>query len=207
MAVKSDAYVEQIKNLLPHGLAWDRDDAASVMALMIECWAMEFSRIDARVEQLLKEADPRFCSETFQEWLTQWGVPDECLELWGEILAGKLTQNMLREALVRKVRTVGGQSIKYFVELAETYGYTIHISEYRPFTVQSRVTDDFTSEPDIYHRFKVDVYTGAGGKVYYFDAQGQCDEPLSWWGDKIIECLLRRYAPAHTEMVIGYIAR
>lgn len=205
MAVTQGEYSAQIRALLPPGLAWEREDVASVMGLMLECWAMEFARIDARVEALLTEADPRLCVETFQDWLDQWGVPDECLALWGELLANKLTPQMLRQALVRKVTTVGGQSIAFFIELAKSYGYDIRIDEYRPWRTVSTLMDLLIDDPHVYHRMLVQIHTGQNGKIYYFDTLSSVDDPLSWWGDKIVECLLRRYAPAHVVLQIGYL--
>ncbi len=204
--VTQGEYSAQIRALLPHGLAWSRDDVASVMGIMVECWAMEFQRADARIDALIREADPRFCVETFQEWLTQWGVPDECLALWGELLANKLTAQMLRQALVHKVTTVGGQTFRFFIELAESYGYRIRIEEYRPWRVTSTLMDLLIDNDNIHHTMLVSIYTGHSGKVYYFDTLSGVNDPLSWWGDKIVECLLRRYAPAHVDLRIGYLS-
>lgn len=205
MAVTAQEYTKQIKDLLPQGLAWNADDTASCMALMMECWAMELSRIDGRVEALVNEADPRLCVETFQDWLTQWGIPDECLQAWGTVLLDELTPQMLRQALVQKVTTIGSQSIKFFIKMAESYGYIVYVDECKPFMTVSTVMDALTSTPSLYHHWTAKVFTGQVGKVSYHDTLGNVKEPLSWWGDKIIECLLRRYAPAHTVLKVGYI--
>ncbi len=205
MAVTAQEYTQQIKQMLPPGLAWNADDTAPCMALMLECWAMEFSRIDGRVEALINEVDPRLCIETFQEWLTQWGVPDECLKAWGTVLMDELSPQMLRQALVQKVTTIGSQSIRFFVEMAKSYGYSIYIDECRPFMTTSTVMDALYSTSSWYHHWHVKIFTGQAGKVFYHNTLGDVKEPLSWWGDKIIECLLRRYAPAHTVLQIGYI--
>ena len=205
MAVVShEAYRDQIKALLPLGVAWPRDDMASLMALMVESWAYEFSRVDSRAQALITENDPRFCAETFYEWLDEWGVPDECLDAWGKIIANQLTSKMLRQALVQKVTTVGSQTLRFFIDLAKSYGYHITIEECRPFSTMSRVMDALY-EDYRYHHWRAQIRTGRKGKIFYHDVMGTVDEPLAWWGDKIIECLLRKYCPAHAVVEFCYI--
>lgn len=203
MAVRTQDYVQQIKALLPYGLAWNREDVASSFALMIECWAAEFARIDARVGQLLEEADPRFCTETFKEWLIQWGVPDPCLELWGALTAAGLVPDVLRTALVQKISEPGGNSLGFFTRLAKGYGYDITIFDRtHSFHVMSYITDPIEAKVPP-HNWYVFVYEG-GGKVTWHKTTGTAKEPIAWWGDKVIECLLRRYCPAHTDLHIAY---
>ena len=208
MAVSSQEYTRQLKSLLPRGAAWPREDVTSALAFMIEVWAIEFSRVDARVMALLNEADPRFCSETFNEWLEQWGVPDECMAAWGSLMSDGLTEQMLRQALIQKITTVGSQSLEFFIDLAKNYGYEIQIDEFRPFTVMSPVTKSLVETKDGVsgweHVWKVQVYTGNGGNVSWHDAMGVASDPLCWWGDSIVECVIKQYAPAHTKVLFGY---
>ena len=53
MAVTAAEYDANIKALLPPGPAWPRDDTGSVMAMLIECWAVEFSRVDSQAMALI----------------------------------------------------------------------------------------------------------------------------------------------------------
>lgn len=46
-------YARMLKQLLPPGPAWPRGDATSLMGMMIEVWAEEFSRVDSRVRTLM----------------------------------------------------------------------------------------------------------------------------------------------------------
>lgn len=204
MAVNQKDYVGQIKALLPPGVAWNRDDVSSTCALMIECWAWELTRIDARIQSLIEEADPRTCIETFNEWLIQWGVPDPCLELWGAMTNAGLVPEVLRKALVQKISEPGGNSLGFFVRLAKAYGYDITIFDRSgSFHVMSYITDPISAKVKPHHWYAL-VYKG-GGTVTWHNTKGDATEPIAWWGDKIIECLLRRYCPAHTELSIGYL--
>jgi uncharacterized protein YmfQ (DUF2313 family) len=38
----------------------------------------------------------------------------------------------------------------------------------------------------------------------YHNVMGGAEEALAWWGDNLIECLIKRYAPAHTTLYFGY---
>ena len=204
MAVGAKEYIQQIKALLPPGPAWPRDDGSSVMALLIEVWATEFSRIDARAHALIVEADPRLCTETFTQWLQQWGIPDECLAAWASISDVGLTERLLRDALLEKMTVPGGQDIAFFVRLAMTYGYEVTIDELTPHTVMSRVMAPFSADGWTF-RWRVQVHSGRGSTVTWHDALGTCAEALAWWGDAAIECLIKKYAPAHTEVSFSYL--
>lgn len=205
MAVSAREYTEHLKALLPRGPAWPREDETSMLAFMIEVWAIELSRVDGRVMSLINESDPRFCSETFQQWLDQWGVPDDCMEAWGSILSDGLTEQMLRQALIQKMKTVGSQSLKFFIELARTYGYDITIDEFRPWTVMSTVMNQLVDKNGQWvHWWKVQVHTGKEGQIGWHDAIGTAEEALCWWGDAVIECVIKAHAPAHTRVVFGY---
>jgi uncharacterized protein YmfQ (DUF2313 family) len=174
------------------------------MAMLIECWAVEFSRVDSQAMALINEADPRFCSETFEDWITQWGVPDSCLEAWGSLLADGLTETILRQALLQKITTIGSQSLQFFVDLAKTYGYSITIDELFNQTVLSTVLTPFASGTGWASQWRVHVYKNAGATVSRHTAIGTAEEALAWWGDSVIECVIRHYAPAHTNVIFGY---
>ena len=158
MAVTTQAeYEKLLKQLLPPGPAWPRGDAASLMAMMIEVWAAELSRVDSRARSLVKEADPRFAIETFDEWLEDWGLPDACTQAWADI-----NTSILRTLLIYKVRTIGRQDRQYFVDLAAMFGYRIVIDEFRQHTVISTSMDALCEEPWPY-TWRVNVLESAGG--------------------------------------------
>ena len=199
MAVTAQEYVNQLKALLPPGPAWPRGDSTSMLALLIETWATEFARVDARAAALIAEADPRFCQETFQDWLAQWGLPDECTKLWAH-----LNTTTLRTLLLQKVTGIGGQTPQFFFDLAGMFGYVIEIDEYRSYTVIADTLDVLADElwPSTW---EVNVLQSAGTKMTYHEVTGGVEEPLAWWGDALIECLIRKYAPAHTQVSFSYI--
>ena len=191
-------YSRMLKQLLPPGPAWPRGDATSLMGMMIEVWAEEFSRVDSRVRALMREADPRFAVETFENWLDDWGLPDDCIRAWSSA-----NQTTLRTLLMYKIKNIGRQDRSYFFELAEMFGYRIVIDEFRQHSVQSTSMDAVCGE-NWRHVWRVDVMTGAGSVMGYHNTLGPVNEALAWWGDRLIECLIKRYKPAHTDLYFGY---
>ena len=192
-------YEEQLRQLLPPGPAFPCGDYESMIALMLEVFALELSRIDSRVEALIRENDPRVSVETFQEWLTEWGLPDVCANL----LSG-MTDSTLRQLLLFRITVLGGQSRRFFAELCARFGYVIQIDELQRHTVDSQVMDGLWSST-LPYAWKVNILTGEeNATTHWHNVLGGVQEALSWWGDGLVECLIERYKPAHTEVYYGY---
>lgn len=199
MAVTPQEYVGMLKELLPPGPAWPRGDTASLYAMMFEVWGAELARADSRARALITENDPRFALETFQEWLDEWGLPDDCIRAWSNA-----NDTTLRKLLLWKIQTVGSQNWQFFVDLASMFGYIITIDEFNRHSVRSRTSDVLSSEiwP---HTWRVNVLAAQGSAMTYHEVTGDAKEPLAWWGDALIECLIKRYAPAHATLSFAYI--
>lgn len=191
-------YSRMLHQLLPPGPAWPRGDSTSLIGLMIEVWAEELAKVDGRVQALIRESDPRFAVESFDSWLKDWGLPDDCILAWSQA-----NNSVLRTLLLYKIQTIGRQDRSFFIELAEMFGYKIEIEEFRPHTVMSDAMDALAEErwPSTW---RVNVLTGAGSVMDYHRVMGGVDEALAWWGDRLIECLIKRYAPAHADLYFGY---
>lgn len=192
-------YEEMLRQLLPPGPAFPRGDYESAVAMLLEVFALELSRIDSRVEALIRENDPRICVETFREWLTEWGLPDVCANL----IAG-MNDSTLRQLLLFRITVLGGQSRQFFAELCARFGYVIQIDELQLHTVDSQVMDGLWSAPAP-HMWKVNVLTGEeDATTNWHTTLGGVQEALAWWGDQLVECLIEKYKPAHTEVIYGY---
>jgi uncharacterized protein YmfQ (DUF2313 family) len=113
---------------LPHGQAWPRDpEATSVLAItgLAEYWGF----VDGRAADLLeRESDPRITVELLPDWERNFGLPDPCYTA-PQTIAGRQT------ALVARMTLYGSQSRAFYINFAKQLGYSIGISEYRPFMV------------------------------------------------------------------------
>ncbi|NDY41241.1 DUF2313 domain-containing protein [Dissulfurirhabdus thermomarina] len=188
------AYAAQLRALLPPGRLWDRwREEGSVADRLLRALAEEPARVDARAWDLLDEADPRTAWELLADW-EQWaGLPDPCL---GPVEG----TDRRRAALVARLTARGGQSRAYYEDLAATLGYSVIITEYRPHTVDADVTDPLRDEAWAY------AWEVAAGSrpVTPLTVAGGVGDPLAAWGDELLECAVRRWAPAHTTVIFSY---
>lgn len=131
-------------------------------------------------------------------WLTDWervlGLPDEC--------AGGLSQTIAERiaAALGKIRARGGQNREYFIGVAAGLGYAISIEEYAVYTCDSPCDDSIYDEP---WRYAWAVHAPET-TVREFSCDSPCRDPLRSWGNALLECVLRRLAPAHTHLIFAY---
>ena len=206
-----DDYAEGFANLLPQGRAWPRDPDSTLMAVvggLAQIWG---DPIDRRAADLLEqETDPRLAVEMLEDWERAFGLPDECL-------AEPLTIGDRRIALLNRITMLGAQSREFFIGAAAAIGYTIDIIEYSPFMAGiSRAGDTRPTgtEGEEYRwyigplemRFYWTVRVHGARLTWFRAGSGQAgvDPHLRIGLATDLECLLRRYAPAHTQVVFDY---
>ena len=119
MAYDADAYLQQLKSLLPRGRAWNHSDP--VLSQLLAGMAVELARVDDRIDDLIEERDTRTAVELLAEHEEDYGLT-----------AGILTTAERQAALTTKLRATGSLMKSYYVGLAATLSYTITIDEYRP---------------------------------------------------------------------------
>ncbi len=177
MARSEEQVLQGLLAGLPIGWAWPRDPQ-SVGAKLLRAHAAELAALEAGIAALLEEADPRTTTLLLEEWERALGLPDPCMPL-------NATIEQRRRALVARVIAQGGQSRQYFTDLAAALGYAITIQEFRPFRVGSRIGSRLYGEAWA-HAWRVHVPMAAVP------------------GDSgLLECVLRRSAPAHTAMLFA----
>lgn len=195
MALTATDYLAQLQALLPQGFAWPRQADAALTKLLL-AWADEMARIDGRAADLVEEVDPRTTAELLADWERVAGLPDSCVVAYGVTQ----TAAQRRNALVAKLTTIGGQSAAYYIALAASLGYTITITEYKTFTVRSKVNDPLNDLP---WRFTFTVNAPLN-TVRRFTVRSAVNEPLAAWGNELLECVISRLKPAHTHVLFAY---
>jgi len=185
-----------LASFLPTGGAWPRDLDSFLMKL-VEGLAVEFADVEELIKLLLEEADPNTAQHTLVEWERALGLPDECSNVATTIQERRL-------AIVAKYLNEGGQSKAYFQALAQAYGYSVTIEEFRPFVFGiSRVGDRLNGPATVRHFWRVTV---SDPRVTWFRfGQSQFGDPLA----KIaraedLECIFQRLKPAHTTLIFNY---
>lgn len=194
MAMTADDYSEQLAALLPHGPAWPRSSEARVQRVLAAV-SDELTRIDARVDDLIKENDPRTTSEMLLDWERNFGLPDACLTTAAGV-------EERRRRLHQRVSWRGGQSAAFFIDLLDSLGYPgSTITEFRPMRANSKCNAALNQGGWRYAwRVNVPVNTD----VKRLTVNGRCNEPLASFGDPGLTCLLSKYKPAHTILFVSY---
>jgi len=192
MARSSSAYLAKLQALLPSGAAWPRDPD-SILSKFLAVSADTLARVDARADDLINEADPRTTYELLPDWERNLGLPDPCM--------GPILQLDARRAqVIARYTSEGGQSIPYFVAIAASLGFEITIEEYQLWNCESSCEDPML---DVAWAFAFTVHAPEVN-VTHWTCEDSCETPLDSFGNEPLECLIRRYAPAHTTPIFAY---
>lgn len=195
MGLTATDYLAQLQALLPQGPAWPRDAEAELTRLLA-AWADELARVDGRAADLVEEADPRTTAELLADWERVAGLPDACVEALG---LGQTTAQR-RAALVAKLTTIGGQSAAYYIALAASLGYAITVTEFDLHDVEDNVEHPLTGTPWQF-AWQVNAAEDTIGVLAVTDT---VEDPLAWWGNELLECVINRLKPAHTHVLFAY---
>lgn len=195
MTTTVEAYTELLAALLPRGVAWRSEDGSSINDLLV-AMAEEFARVDVRSDDLHDEADPRTTVELLADWERIAGLPDTCLA------GATQTMQERRAALVQRLTQQGGQSRQFFINLAASLGYTVTITEFRPFRAGISLAGDALTNGDWIFAWRVNAPETT--IVSFRAGLSAAGEPLRTWGNTRLECAIERLAPAHTIVLFGY---
>jgi len=195
MRATSADYLHILQQLLPEGTAWPRDPAATLTRLL-NAMADSLGRAHNRAVDLLAESDPRVATEMLTDWERVLGLPDDCTAALTLLLQER------RDAAHAKLTSRGGQSRQFFIDLAAALGFTVTITEFRPFRVGiSTVGDPVCSED---WRFHWQVNAPATTIRSFRTGSSTVGEPLRSWGNELLECALSQRKPAHTSNSYAY---
>ena len=194
MAYSADDYKHQAQKLSPKGAAWPIDEPESLLNKLLGALSIESERIDNRAEDLLKEVDPRQTSELLADFERLCGLPEGCYPVPESTIER-------RNAVIAKLLARGGQSRQYFIDVAASLGIPITIEEFEPLKAGFRAGDRCYSQEWRWvwrvHAPSVTIYKFRAG-------QSKAGDPLATWGNKMLECIIKRLKPAHTKVLFAY---
>jgi uncharacterized protein YmfQ (DUF2313 family) len=203
-----DDYAAAFLQLLPQGQAWPRD-LSSTLVMACNGLAQYFGFVDGRAGDLLeRESNPGLALELLPDWERNWGLPDPCF-------TATTTIAERQKMLITKMTWLGGQSRAYFEGVMAWLGYTIHIKEFAPFMAGISQCGDTRPSPEENFRWYIGppemrfawtAEVGTVGLKWFRSASGQAgvDHHLEFAVPQDLQCLLNRWKPAHTALVLDF---
>lgn len=193
MARSAGQYRQLMQALLPVGAVWPRE-ADAFMTKVLRALSGEPALVDGRMEDLADEADPRTAWEMLSEWEALCGLPGQCFDT-AETIAQR------RAAVISHLTLLGDQSPAFLTELAAANGYDVEIIDgYRPFVAGSLAGEELRGDEWAF----VFTVVADARTVHWFTAGCAAGEPLAWWGNEPLECIINRFKPAHTVALFAY---
>ncbi|CNE42009.1 YmfQ family protein [Yersinia kristensenii] len=192
-----DEYTGAIQALMPLGLVWPRRHDG-VQSSVLRALARAYQRSDEDARDLLDAAFPSTATAMLPEWEATVGLPDLCA-------IGEIDSIIQRQrAVVSKLFGIGGQSVAYFIRVAEALGYTISITQYRQACAGMSVCGDAINGEEwpftwLITSPETTINYAQSGLTY-------CSDPLRTWGNKQLECRLTVLNPSHTILKFGYVS-
>jgi len=193
----ADDVLAELLALLPLGWAWPRD-ADSALARVLRGAAEEIARIEAAAAALLAQVDPRAADELLPDYERVLG-PDPCGR---DMLLTGLDER--RRAAHQRWTEGGLQTPAYFEAIAAQLGVPdARVEETVPFVCGvAEAGMELTPPSEI---FVWQVHLPAT-RVIEFEAGGaEAGAPLGELVPSLVECVIRRLAPAHTSPVFSYL--
>ncbi|WP_328184613.1 YmfQ family protein [Marinobacter sp. OP 3.4] len=190
----ADQYRNQLTALAPPGQALP-DQSDSNWQQLLQALAEEYARLDGRLHDLVKEGNPESTNELLTDWERLLDLPGPCDSLPETIQERRLAAH-------GKLIRVGGASPAYFIELAESLGYQVTITEYRPFRAGFSAAGDSLTNEEWLHHWMVNAAETA--VVEFSAGQSAAGEPVRSWGEGQLECPIEQLKPAHTVVNFSY---
>lgn len=113
-----------------------------------------------------------------------------------------------RQLVISRLIAEGGQSRQYFIDLATALGYpNVQIKEFSPFRAgRSRCGSTYWRTGTPHDRFVWAMFVGAAPVRYFRAGRGRAgrDPRAKISRAFLLECLVRRWAPGHTQVIFQY---
>ncbi|MEC5321137.1 putative phage tail protein [Brenneria populi subsp. brevivirga] len=191
----ADEYQTAIRSLMPRGKVW-RSDSDYVQMKVFLALAYAYEQSDTDALAMLEGAFPSTATILLKEWEETLGLPDDCS------ISEQDSYDKRQSSVVQKLIASGGQTIDYFISLAESLGYEITITEYRQARAGISVCRDPINGGD--YPFAWTVNAGETTVAWAWCGQTYAGDPLRSWGNKTLECALNKVAPSHTIINFSY---
>lgn len=175
----ADQYSQAARALLPPGRAWNRQEGSN-QALFCDALGEIYAQQDGDSVQMLSDFFPATATQGIDEWNSTVGIPDSCG-------GPPASMGINQQQIVAKLAANGGQDVPYYEQVASALGFEISITEFSP-TAQGTDAPQglITNANDWAHTWRVNILNAATAPA----------------DTTMLQCLLNRYKPAHTQFYI-----
>lgn len=208
-SVVKRAYASFLRKLFPQGWAWNQEPD-SVFGALLSAIASEPARIELRGYDFLREMHPLETFEMLDNWERLLGIPDECTP---DSYSPSLFERRVR--VLQKLTTGGGQTAEFYKLIASQLGYNIEVLDIKNFRAfQAGISSagepltnsvDSNGDPnDAGWAYAFNVVAPAEFVRYFQAGQSTAGDPLVYASNETLECVIRRFAPAHTSPIFSF---
>lgn len=193
-------YSGLLKRLLPDGWAWEaKHQKSSNVAKLVGSIAVEFSRVDERAQQLIRESNPATTFELLPDWERVLGLPDECAP------DEETTIQQRRQRVLQLLTTRGGQNKSFYQTLAANFGFdvgVIEVSDQPPFRAgQGRAGERLTNGT---WRYAFIIQAPTDSVVRFRAGRSSAGDRLLLVQNTTLQCLIEKYKPAHSVAIFTF---
>ena len=193
-------YNNLLKRLFPDGWAWDaKNQKTSNLSKLIASMSEEYTRIDDRGANLIKESNPATTFELLPDWERVFGLPDECSP------TQDLSIQQRRQRIIQLLTTRGGQNKGFYQTLASNFGFdvnVIEVSDQPPFRAGSgRAGDKLTNGV---WRYAFVIQAPADSLVKFRAGISTAGDRLLLVQNSTLQCLIEKYKPAHAVAIFNF---
>lgn len=184
-----DDYRQMLLDLLPPGIAWNRNPTSNLSKLM-DSRAKGAEVVDAQASKIPEEANPKTSIELLPDWFRVAKVPSICLQKFGVIL----TDEEKRIQLLFKLSLTGSLSKAAILDAITRAGLTATIEEAFVATVGRPVGIPIADEQWTF----VFIVTSPDLGLDFFEVgQEDAGDPLVI-ENGLLRCIVNDHKPAHT---------
>lgn len=190
-------YAQAISNYLPDGRIWvNKNKSASNIRLTLMAFALEFQRLELKMNEIIDEFDINTTTQLISEWETAVGLPDDCIAI-----ASSLENR--RNNVLLKIASDGASTEQDFIDLGALLGFTITIKSgiediTFPFTFPFML---FDSASDARFTLVVGVDVTEEPNVFPYTF------PFTFTESTVaaLECIFNKIKPANVNVVFQYV--
>lgn len=202
-------YKAFLRKLFPQGWAWEQE-RDSVFGLLLDALSSEPARIECRGYDFIREMHPLQTFEMLDNWERLLNIPDECTP---DSYDPTLFERRVR--VLQKLTTGGGQTIAFYKLIASQLGYNISVLDvvnFRAFqagisSAGDAITNsvDSNGDPnDAGWAYAFRILAPAEFVRYFQAGQGVAGDPLVYASNETLECVIRKFSPAHVTPLFAF---